>query len=79
MPAASQAQRLPAAPPAFLSTSKGKKAKKSARPASNPGTSGGAGNKSGHTRRDGADFDAPRPGAATSAPTGTGWDGYDKR
>lgn len=54
-----------------------KKAKGPHSAASNPGTSGGAGNRSGDTRRDGASFSADRPGAATSKPTGTGWDGVD--
>lgn len=53
---------------------KSKKAKKPAAQASNPGTSGGAGNRSGGERKDGASFSAPRPGGAASKPTGTGWD-----
>lgn len=53
---------------------KSKKAKKPAAQVSNPGTSGGAGNRSGGERKDGASFSASRPGGAASKPTGTGWD-----
>lgn len=51
-----------------------KKARKPASQASNPGTSGGAGNRSGGEAKDGASFEAPRAGKGASKPTGTGWD-----
>lgn len=51
-----------------------KKARKPQSSVSNPGTSGGAGNRSGDEKKDGASFDAPSAGKGASKPTGTGWD-----
>lgn len=51
-----------------------KKARKPPSSASNPGTSGGAGNRSGDDKKDGASFEAPSAGKGASKPTGTGWD-----
>lgn len=72
--AASSAPKASEAASGKKATHKSKKAKKPAAQASNPGTSGGAGNRSGGERKDGASFSAPRPGGAASKPTGTGWD-----
>lgn len=72
--AASSAHNASEATSGKKATHKTKKAKKPAAQASNPGTSGGAGNRSGGERKDGASFSAPRPGGAASKPTGTGWD-----
>lgn len=71
---ASSAHKASEAASGKKATHKSKKAKKPAAQASNPGTSGGAGNRSGGERKDGASFSAPRPSGVASKPTGTGWD-----
>ena len=70
----SAASSTPKASEAASGKKKAKKASKPQAAASNPGTSGGAGNRSGNEAKDGASFEAPRPKGAASKPTGTGWD-----